>query len=84
MCTHARTPQHTEREREHRESWISLCAQVLEDKQYVASVSLWQTELDEVKADTSLSEENGEPWACIAERGRVHHFLLFCNFIKEI
>lgn len=63
---------------------MSLCSEVWEDKQYVASVSLWQTELDEVNVGTSVSEENGEACACGGEHGRVDYFLLFLNFIKEI
>lgn len=66
------------------ENWISLCAEVEEDKQYVASVSPWHTELDEVNVGTSVSEEKGEPCACRKEHGRVEYFLLLCNFIKEI
>ena len=80
MPTHAKI--HSKNK--HTQNWISLCAEVWEDKQYAASVSLRQTELAEVNADTSLQQENGEHCVCVEEHGKVDHFLLFCNFIKEI
>lgn len=67
---------------------LELCAGVWGDNHYAASVSLWHTELAAVNVCTLALKESGENsvYECVGRgwHGRVDHFLLFCNFIKEI